>query len=52
MKKVAIVMGSASDLPVVEKAIRTLQEFDVPHEVHVYSAHRTPEEAHVFSSNA
>ena len=39
MKKVAIVMGSVSDLPVVEKAIKTLQEFDVPHEVHVYSAH-------------
>jgi len=52
MKKVAIVMGSASDLPVVEKAIKTLQEFDVPHEVHVYSAHRTPEEAHAFSANA
>ena len=52
MKKVAIVMGSASDLPVVEKAIKTLQDFDVPHEVHVYSAHRTPEEAHDFSSNA
>ena len=52
MKKVAIVMGSASDLPVVEKAIKTLQEFGVPHGVHVYSAHRTPEEAHAFSSNA
>ena len=52
MKKVAIVMGSASDMPVVEKAIKTLQEFQVPHEVHVYSAHRTPEEAHAFSSNA
>ena len=52
MKKVAIVMGSASDLPVVEKTIKTLQDFDVPHEVHVYSAHRTPEEAHAFSSNA
>ena len=52
MKRVAIVMGSASDLPVVEKAIKTLQEFDVPHEVHVYSAHRTPEEAHAFSANA
>ena len=52
MKKVAIVMGSVSDLPVVEKAIKTLQEFDVPHEVHVYSAHRTPEEAHAFSSSA
>ena len=52
MKKVAIVMGSVSDLPVVEKAIKTLQEFGVPHEVHVYSAHRTPEEAHAFSANA
>ena len=52
MKKVAIIMGSVSDLPVVEKAIKTLQEFDVPHEVHVYSAHRTPEEAHAFSANA
>lgn len=52
MKKVAIIMGSVSDLPVVEKAIKTLQEFDVPHEVHVYSAHRTPEEAHAFSADA
>ena len=52
MKKVAIVMGSVSDLPVVEKAIKTLQEFDVPHEVHVYSAHRTPDEARDFARNA
>ena len=52
MKKVAIVMGSVSDMPVVEKAINTLKEFGVPHEVHVYSAHRTPEEAHAFSSTA
>ena len=52
MKKVAVIMGSASDLPVVEKAIQTLQEFDVPHEVHIYSAHRTPVEAHAFSSTA
>ena len=52
MKKVAIVMGSVSDMPVVEKAINTLKEFGVPHEVHVYSAHRTPQEAHDFSSNA
>ena len=52
MKKVAIVMGSVSDLPVVEKAIKTLQDFGVPHEVHVYSAHRTPVEAHDFSANA
>ena len=52
MKKVAVVMGSVSDLPVVEKAVNTLKEFAVPCEVHVYSAHRTPEEAHAFSANA
>ena len=52
MKKVAIIMGSASDLPVIEKAIRTLKDMDVPHEVHIYSAHRTPEEAHAFSASA
>lgn len=42
MKKVAVVMGSDSDLPVVEKTIFILQKFEVPFEVHVYSAHRTP----------
>lgn len=42
MKKVAVVMGSDSDLPVVEKTINILQKFEVPFEVHVYSAHRTP----------
>lgn len=52
MKKVGIVMGSDSDLPVLEKAIETLKEFSVPFEVHVYSAHRTPEEAIEFSKNA
>ncbi len=52
MKKVAIIMGSDSDLPVVEKAINTLAEFGVPHEVHVFSAHRTPEESKEFSQNA
>lgn len=52
MKKVAIIMGSDSDLPVVEKAINTLAEFGVPHEVHVFSAHRTPEESKEFSHNA
>lgn len=52
MKKVGIIMGSDSDLPVVEKAINTLKDFDVPFEVHVYSAHRTPEEAKAFSQNA
>ena len=52
MKKVAVIMGSDSDLPVVEKAIAVLCEYDVPHEVHVFSAHRTPEEARAFSANA
>lgn len=52
MKKVGIVMGSASDLPVVKKAIDMLVSLDIPYEVHVYSAHRTPDEASDFSSNA
>ena len=52
MKKVAVILGSASDLPVVEKAIATLEEYAVPTEVHVYSAHRTPEEARDFAQNA
>ena len=52
MKKVGIVMGSASDLPVVRKAIDTLASFEVPYEVHVYSAHRTPHEAAEFAANA
>ena len=52
MKKVAVIMGSDSDLPVVEKAINTLVEYGVPFEVHVYSAHRTPVEAKVFASEA
>ena len=52
MKKIGIVMGSDSDLPIVKKAIDTLTEFGVPYEVHVYSAHRTPVEAKEFSANA
>lgn len=52
MKKVAIIMGSDSDLPVVEKAINTLKEYGVGYEVHVYSAHRTPEQARDFGVNA
>ena len=52
MKKVAIIMGSDSDLPVVSKAMDTLKEFGVPYEVHVYSAHRTPVEAREFSLSA
>ena len=52
MKKVGIVMGSDSDLPIVEKAIAVLEEYNVPFEVHVYSAHRTPEEAREFATSA
>ncbi len=52
MKKVGIIMGSDSDLPVVSKAIDKLKEFGVPTEVHVYSAHRTPVEAKEFSESA
>ena len=52
MKKVGIVMGSDSALPVVEKAIGKLKEYGVPYEVHVYSAHRTPEEARDFAVSA
>lgn len=52
MKKVGIIMGSDSDLPVVEKAILKLEEFGVPYEVHVYSAHRTPKESKEFAENA
>ena len=52
MKKVAIIMGSDSDLPVVRKAIDTLASFDVPYEVHIYSAHRTPVQAASFTASA
>ena len=52
MKKVGIIMGSDSDLPIVEKAILKLQEFSVPYEVHVYSAHRTPNESREFAVSA
>ena len=52
MKKVGIVMGSASDMPIVKKAIDTLDSLGVPYEVHVYSAHRTPAQAGEFSRNA
>ena len=52
MKKVAVIMGSDSDLPVVSKAIDTLKNFGVPFEVHVFSAHRTPVEARDFSLSA
>ena len=52
MKKVGIIMGSDSDLPVVEKAADTLRALGVPFETHVYSAHRTPAEARDFALNA
>ena len=52
MKKIGIIMGSASDLPVVKKAMDMLDSFSVPYEAHVFSAHRTPEEAREFSLNA
>ena len=52
MKKIGIIMGSDSDLPVVQKAMDTLRALDVPYEVHIYSAHRTPEEARAFAAAA
>ena len=51
-KKVAVIMGSDSDLPVVEGAVKTLKEYGIPCEVHVFSAHRTPQEAREFSEKA
>ena len=52
MRKVAIIMGSDSDLPVVEKAVKLLRELEIPFEAHVYSAHRTPEQARDFALRA
>ena len=52
MRKVGIVMGSDSDLPVIEKAVKLLRELEIPFEAHVYSAHRTPEEAREFALRA
>lgn len=52
MKKVGIIMGSDSDLPIIKKSTDILKELEIPFEVHVYSAHRTPEEARDFSANA
>lgn len=52
MRKVGIIMGSDSDLPIIQKAVDMLKSFDVPYEVHIYSAHRTPEQAKEFASNA
>lgn len=52
MKKVGLIMGSASDLPVVEKAVAVLDELGIGYEVHVYSAHRCPDKAADFARNA
>ena len=52
MKKVAIIMGSDSDLPIAEKAAAQLKALDIPFEVHVMSAHRTPDEACAFAKSA
>ena len=52
MKKVGIIMGSDSDLPIVQKAVDMLKSLEVPYEVHIYSAHRTPVEARDFAINA
>ena len=52
MKKVGIIMGSDSDLPVVRKAVDTLASLDIPYEVHIYSAHRTPAQAQAFTAAA
>ena len=52
MKKVGIIMGSDSDLPIVQKAVDMLKSLEVPYEVHIYSAHRTPVEARDFAVNA
>ncbi len=49
MKKVGIIMGSDSDLPIAQKAVDMLKSLGVPYEVHIYSAHRTPEEARAFA---
>lgn len=52
MKKVGIIMGSDSDLPILRKAMDTLEFLGIPYECHIYSAHRTPEEARQFALNA
>lgn len=52
MKKVGIIMGSDSDLPIVQKAVDTLKVLEIPYEVHIYSAHRTPVEARDFARTA
>lgn len=52
MKKIGIIMGSDSDLPIIQKSVDVLRSFEVPFEVHIYSAHRTPAEARDFAASA
>lgn len=52
MRKIAVIMGSDSDLPIVTKAMDTLKSLEIPYEVHIYSAHRTPVEARDFALSA
>lgn len=52
MKKVGLIMGSDSDLPVCEAAAKQLEALEIPYEVHIYSAHRTPDQAASFAANA
>ncbi len=52
MKKVGIIMGSDSDLPIIKKSVDVLESLGIPFEVHIYSAHRTPLEARDFAVNA
>ena len=52
MKKVAIIMGSDSDLPILRKTMDVLKNLDIPYECHIYSAHRSPEQARLFALNA
>ena len=52
MKKVAVIMGSDSDLPVLESCFQTLRKLNIPYETHVYSAHRTPDAAGAFAASA
>ena len=52
MKKVGIIMGSDSDLPIIQKVTDTLKSLGIPYEAHIYSAHRTPAEARDFAAGA
>ena len=52
MRKVGIIMGSDSDLPIIQKTVDMLKSLEIPYEVHIYSAHRTPVEARDFALNA